>query len=63
MNAPSIPESTVPVPILNQQEAASAVLPMVMMFPQYDIQPTDEEISKALSDEELLKDVDSDDLA
>lgn len=37
MNAPSIPESTVPVPILNQQEAASTVLPMVMMFLQYDI--------------------------
>lgn len=63
MNAPSIPESTVPVPILNQQEAASTVIPMVMMFPQDDLQPTDEEINKALSDEELLKDVDSDDLA
>lgn len=37
MNAPSIPESTVPVPILNQQEAASTVIPMVMMFPQDDL--------------------------
>lgn len=37
MNAPSIPESTVPVPILNQQEAASTVIPMVMMYTQDDL--------------------------
>lgn len=29
MNTPSIPESSVPVPIITQQEAASAVVSMV----------------------------------